>query len=499
MSSNQSSSDFSLNNLIKDEQTIESSNSNNNQSQDFIRKSITLETKSKTIENPLVRSNKKKLSNKRNDTFLSTKKVKNENRNDSSMTLVKNRLLYEKMKKKLETNKNNNNNSILKKRINYDINKVFNSTFTSTFKKNKSMHERIHERRYESKKSEKKLSKFINSTAPTKTEFNRSKRESLPVSKTGFKLKNRKISYVINENDVSTTFRERRHSLNSTNRPILPLDEITLSFNRIKEKSTKIINKFKKNKISAKEQALCILANSPVLRLCEQLIFCHSSKNIKNSLNVDTILKNHNIYLNAKAIELQNEIKLCEKRMKTSFVASKIADITLNFITSNDEQEFKDFDIFETNQYVIKEYYSYIKLLLILLNDNFDSKLNGQQLKAKLFAKLKANNFMYVRDYLYYIYIEKKEEFKVVEKVDIINELLKNSPKILNFNETLKICKFIAFSNYLIKEIISFANNMKDTIELKYRAENLLDIVMEKIDKMKKKNALKINKKNSCK
>ena len=86
-----------------------------------------------------------------------------------------------------------------------------------------------------------------------------------------------------------------------------------------------------------------------------------------------------------------------------------------------------------------------------------------------------------------------------INKIDIINELLKNSPKILNFNETLKICKFIAFSNYLIKEIISYANNLKDTIELKYRAENLLDIVMEKIDKMKKKSILKSNKKNSCK
>jgi hypothetical protein len=493
MSSNQSSSDFSLNNLIKDEQTNESSNSNNNQSQDFIRKTITLEAKSKIIENPLVRNNQKKLSTKINDTFLTTKKVKNENKNASSMNLVKNRLLYEKMKKKLETNKNNNSN--LKKRINYDINKVFNSTFTSTFKKNKSMHERG----YESKKSEKKLSKFINSNAPSKAEFNRSKRESLPVSKTGYKLKNRKISTVINDNDGSTTVRERRHSLNNTNRPILPLDEITSSFNKIKEKSTRIIKKFKKKKISAKEQALCILANSPVLRLCEQLIFCRSSKNIKNSLNVDTILKNHNIFLNAKANELQNEIKLCEKRIKTSFVASKIADITLNFITSNDEQEFKDFDIFETNQYVINEYYNYIKLLLILLNENYDNKLNDQQLKAKLFEKLKVNNFIYVRDYLYYIYIEKKEEFKVVEKIDIINELLKNSPKILNFYETLKICKFIAFSNYLIKEIISYANNMKDTIELKYRAENLLDIVMEKIDKMKKKNTLKSNKKNSCK
>jgi hypothetical protein len=493
-----------LNNLIKDKQTNESRN-NINRFEDSIRKTITLESKSKISENPIVRRSGKKLSTKINETcltkinetFLPTKKNKNENKNEnknaSSMTLVKNRLLYEKMKKKLEANKNNN--GILKKRTNYDINKVFNSTFTSTFHKNKSMHVSG----YEAKKSEKKLLKFVNSNAPSKAYSNRSNKESLPISKTGYKLKNRRIGNEINDNDGNNTVRERRHSLNNTNRPILSLDEITSSFNKIKEKSSKIVNKFKKNKISAKEQALCILANSPVLRLCEQLIFCRSSKNIKNSLNVETILKNHNIFLNAKANELQNEIKLCEKRIKASFVASKIADINLNFITSNDEQEFRDFDIFETNQYVINEYYNYIKLLLILLNGNYDNKLNGQQLKERLFEKLKEKNFIYVKDYLYYIYIGKKEEFKVVEKIDIINELLKISPKIINFNETLKICKFAAFSNYLIKEIITYANNLKDTIELKYRAENLLDIVMEKIDKMKKKNILKSNKKNSYK
>ena len=411
------------------------------------------------------------------------------------MSLVKNRLLYEKIKKKLGSNKKNNGN--LKKRSTYDINKVFNSTFSSTFRKNKSMHVR----ESDIKKSEKKLLKFVNSNAPTNVDLTRSKRESLPISKTGYKLKNKRINTVIiNDNDGSYTTRERRHSLNNTDRPILSLDEITSSFNKIKEKSSKIIKKFKKNNISSKEQALCILANSPVLRLCEQLILCRASKNIKNSLNVDTILKNHNIFLNAKANELQNEISLCEKRIKAPFVASKIADITLNFITSNDEQEFKDFDIIETNQYVINEYYNYIRLLLILLNENYDNKLSGQQLKLKLFDKLKAKNFIYVRDYLYYIYIAKKEEFKVVEKIDIINnELLKNSPNILNYNETLKICKFAAFSNYLIKEIISYANNLKDTIELKYRAENLLEIVMEKINKMKKKNTFKSNKKNSCK
>ena len=50
------------------------------------------------------------------------------------------------------------------------------------------------------------------------------------------------------------------------------------------------------------------------------------------------------------------------------------------------------------------------------------------------------------------------------------------------------MCRFIAFTNYLIKEIINYANNVYDMFELKYRAQNLLDKVYEKIDKIKKKN-----------
>ena len=344
------------------------------------------------------------------------------------------------------------------------------------------------------------FNKYLNSANKNQTIY-KPKKEG---NKTNFYNQLNIISSTIKNNNVPTE-RNRPYSITNKNfssNKVLSVDNIVNSYSEIKEKKDKIIKIFKNNKkITSKEESFYILATSPVLRLNEQLIFSRATKNIRNVLPINNILKNHNIFLNAKANELQNEIKLCEKRIKASFVASKIADINLNFITSNDEQEFRDFDIFETNQYVINEYYNYIKLLLILLNGNYDNNLNGQQLKERLFEKLKEKNFIYVKDYLYYIYIGKKEEFKVVEKIDIINELLKISPKIINFNETLKICKFAAFSNYLIKEIITYANNLKDTIELKYRAENLLDIVMEKIDKMKKKSTstLKSAKKNSYK
>ena len=297
-----------------------------------------------------------------------------------------------------------------------------------------------------------------------------------------------KFSNENNNNTDKDKDKERRYSSNAIHRPILSLDDISTSLNEMKEKRNKIINKFKKDKISNKEQAFYILSTSPVLRLCEQLIFSNTKK-IKKVLSIDNVLKNHNIFLNAKANELQNEIALCEKTINTPFIASKIADITLNFITSVDEQEFKDFDILEINKDEIKNYYNYIKLLYILFNDNYDNKINGKILKTKLFEKIKEKGFSCLRDYLYYIFIEKNEGINVVSKIEIINnEIIKNSPNLLNFQETLKICRFVAFTNYLIKEVISYANNINDMFELKYRAKNLLDIVLDKIDKIQNKN-----------
>ena len=77
----------------------------------------------------------------------------------------------------------------------------------------------------------------------------------------------------------------------------------------------------------------------------------------------------------------------------------------------------------------------------------------------------------------------------IMAKIDIINnEIVKKFPDILSFQENLKICRFTAFTIYLIKEIINYANNIKDTFELKFKAQNLLNIVMGKIDKIQNRN-----------
>ena len=112
----------------------------------------------------------------------------------------------------------------------------------------------------------------------------------------------------------------------------------------------------------------------------------------------------------------------------------------------------------------------------------------GKKLKNALYDKIEDKGFKYLKDYLYYLYIEKKEENNIISKIDDINELIKNSPNLLDFHESLKICRFIAFTTYLIKEIINYTNSMKDIYELKIRAKNFYDIVSSKIDKIQNKN-----------
>ena len=450
-----SSSCFSLKNTtIKDKETNTSSNS---KTQSYIKKTTTeikMDESKQSLHNSIgFRKNNitQKLTVNLNNSVTNSNK-KNENKQQHHNTNTK---LYEKLKKKAQNNylkKNNEKKSYL---------------YSGKTTKRESLGNKM---------GSTKLNRYNNLTRKRKNTV-----KSINNTNLEFKFSGE-------NNNNQDKDKERRHSSSAIHRPILSLDDISTSYNEMKEKRNKIIKKFKKDKISRKEQAFYILSTSPVLRLCEQLIFANT-KNIKQVLSIDNVLKNHNIFLNAKANELQNEISLCEKTINTPFIASKIADITLNFITSVDEQEFKDFDILEINKDEINNYYNYIKLLYILFNDNYDNKISGKILKTKLFEKVKEKGFSCLRDYLYYFFIENNEEINIVSKIEIINnEIIKNSPNLLNFQETLKICRFTAFTNYLIKEVISYANNINDMFELKYRAKNLLDIVLDKIDKIQNKN-----------
>ena len=519
--------------------------SSSNNKDDPIRKSITFPIKKK-------KSNETNETNETNENNKCSSKVnnivvdKNKNNNET-YSINKNKLVYDKIVKKINysTSNSNNlynnyNNMKIPKTVNdrsYNLNKTFNSSYiNNTLKTNvNSLNKSKKKRNIDKKLSQfaSKINNYYNKSQMNNTEnkyskntFERlKKRVSIPDNNLfNFSSKNQAIyktkkegnrinfynqlniitSTVKNDNNNNFNTTSERHRASSiykknsstSSNKVLSIDNIMNLYSEIREKKDKIIKIFKNNKkITSREESFYILSTSPILRLNEQIIFSRATKNVRNVLPITNILNNHNIFLNAKANELINEIALCEKTIRMPFTASKIADITLNFITSVDEEEFKDFDIFETNKDTIRIYYIYLQLLYILLNNNYEKDLEGKTLKNNLFEKITKKGFKNIKDYLYHIYIAKKEDMNIVTKIEMINnEIINKYPEVLSFHETFKICRFTAFSIYLIKEIISYANNIKDTFELKFKAQNLLEIVIGKIDKMQNKNS-KIKKK----
>ena len=252
------------------------------------------------------------------------------------------------------------------------------------------------------------------------------------------------------------------------------------------------LQELKKSKnLTNKELSYYILSKSPILRLCERMIFSRSTRKIRNILPKETIFNDNKIILENKIIELKEKIVLCNKILDTPFTASKTADITLNFITSFQEDEFKGFPILLTNDEEKKYYLNYIKILYYLSNETIENNENNEEddiifLRYNLYLKLNNKGYKSIRDYLYNVFIKKKSDIKEIPKIAEINYLLSQSKDIFEINKSIKMCKFISFTIYLMKEIVHFGNNIKSTLELKRRIKNVIDIVFKKLDKYQK-------------
>ena len=243
--------------------------------------------------------------------------------------------------------------------------------------------------------------------------------------------------------------------------------------------------------LTNKELSYYILSKSPILRFCERMIFSRSTQKIRYILPKETIFNDNKKILENKIIELKEKIVLCNKILDTPFTASKTADITLNFITSFQEDEFKGFPILLTNDEEKKYYLNYIKILYYLFNETIENNENNEEddiifLRYNLYVKLNNKGYKSIRDYLYNVYIKKKSEIKEITKIAEINYLLNQSKDIFEINKSIKMCKFISFTLYLIKEIVKFGNNIKSTLELKRKVKNVIDIVSKKLDKYQK-------------
>ena len=240
--------------------------------------------------------------------------------------------------------------------------------------------------------------------------------------------------------------------------------------------------------LTQKEKACLILAFSKCLRLTERALFSFSSPKFKEAITKKIILNTNKIYLKGKLEELEEKINRCDNKLENKFNASKTAEITLNFVTLNIETDFKLNLTEGLDDETEKKYCdNYVKLLYLVLGESYD-KIENNMLIKNLYNKIGEKKYQNIKDYLFYLYIQNKDENKSLENVDKINQIIKKIPDILNFKMTAKYDKFILYTSVIVNEIINFANKRFDTLKLKNDCKKMIEIINMKLNLYNRKN-----------
>ena len=292
-------------------------------------------------------------------------------------------------------------------------------------------------------------------------------------------------------NIISMTPRYIRQSNNYNNSDNPSEKEINQNLKKINKNENAQIPEIKN--LSQKEKSYLILSYSKCLRLCERMIFARSTSKLRQSISKKDILDTNRIYLNEKLKELENKIENCNDKLKNKFNASKTAEMTLNFITSNIENEFKlnlFQNLYDENDKIYC--YNYVKLLYILLDEDY-AQIENENLIKQLYQKISNKGYINIKDYLYFIYIKHLKKYKSIENIDKINDILTTVPDLLSFKNSIKYDRFFSYTIYLLKEIVDFSNAVIDTIKLKRDCINFIDIINNKINLYNEKYLIKSN------
>ena len=315
----------------------------------------------------------------------------------------------------------------------------------------------------------------------------------------------KKINSKDMNNTITTKYVGPNENENETNNIVLNNKKLSitdipapsLDYNSYNTKEN-ILNFFKNNtNLSLKEKAFYILLKSPVLPLTSQFIFSRSTKNLKNVVYKKDILLNYELYLNTKIKNYEEKQILYNEMIKSNFSPTKIAEITLNFITSENEKQFQDNYVLllnNKNDYNFLYYKNYIKIIYYIINESFEDEnkgeINENLLLVNLNDILKKKGYYKIKDYLFFLFISNtnNNENIFLKNIDKINKLINDEvPRLLYFDESLKTCRFIIYSLYLVKEIIYFANKIKNTIKLKMEENELIEKMKEKLEKFHNK------------
>jgi hypothetical protein len=250
-----------------------------------------------------------------------------------------------------------------------------------------------------------------------------------------------------------------------------------VELNNNKNDSISIAQIPKIENLTNKEKAYLLLSYSKCLRLCERMIFSRSTAKLRENVSKKHILETNRIFLNEKIVELKKKIENCDDKLNNKFNATKTAEMTLNFITANIENEFKLNICEQLGDDTEKKYfYNYAKLIYLLLDENYE-QIKNENLVKQLYQKINSKGYQNIKDYLYFIYIKNLKENKNFENIDKINDILKEVPDLLSFKYTFRYDKFISYTCFLFKEIVNFANDKIDTFKLKRDCINFIHII----------------------
>ena len=249
----------------------------------------------------------------------------------------------------------------------------------------------------------------------------------------------------------------------------------------------------KEIKLSGKEKAYLQLAKSQMLPLSSQIIFSRTCENVRKSISNKEIFLNYESYMVNKIKDYEKKIISYDEKITTIFTPTKIAEITLNFITKNEEIIFntiyKDLTK-DKNDYHFIYYKNYIKIIYYIINESMEG-ISDEKLLSNLENILKKKGYNNIKDYLYFLIISNKNTKKdncFMVNIDKIDEIINNEvPKILEFEEVSKMCRFIGFSYYLIKEIIDFGNIIKDTTKLELKTNSFITQLKDNLDRFRKR------------
>ena len=460
---------------IKQDNEIIIYNYNDNKKFNNIAKKINLENMPKRQKKLLLFEQ-----NKNNISLLNIQEHNKSNgKRRNKFIFSDNKDMYGKNSLNLKNNKNNNEENSINKINSGKVQSKQVAYSQRNYKENKMKNNKP----INTGKFHNSILKKNNNENTIKENINKSNMDLLPSINNNERNINK---YEINISNYNNKVINRSMILKKIDITLKDNDKKNVSFNIIKnnDNDNENDNEMKLKSLSLREKAYYILSQSKILSLCERIIFSRTSEKVSNLISIKDILKSNEIFMKGKIKELEQKIIKYNKVIETPFSPSKIAIISLNLITKEEEDEFQNDSSLNyiTNENEKNYYYIFIQLLFILLGEYYNENKNENNANI-LYDILHKKGFVNFKDYLYKLFILQKfkNEFFNENLIDKYKEILKKLPDLIKYEGEIKNYKFICFSYFILFEANNYWIKFKEHIHLKNKTQHYLDCLKIKI------------------